>query len=67
MNQQDNARLAYLEAVRLQPDNASNRASLASVSRRLGLNDEFNEHIQPARSLMRNENEYTRACIEAIY
>ena len=57
---------AYSRAVELDPADALSRGSLAGLYRRLGRLEEYEEQINIARELSAEENEYNRACLEAI-
>jgi Flp pilus assembly protein TadD len=57
---------AYRQAVRRRPDDALSYGSLAGLYRKLGQQEAFVEAIAHARELMAEENEYNRACLEAI-
>jgi tetratricopeptide (TPR) repeat protein len=56
----------YRQAVELQPDNGTGHASLALGLRQLGREIEAAEHLARARELMAKEDDYNKACIEAI-
>lgn len=62
----DEALASYREAVRLRPDDALSYGSLAGLYRKMGRREAFEEAIAEARELMAEENEYNRACLEAI-
>jgi tetratricopeptide (TPR) repeat protein len=57
---------AWQKAVELAPTKGSCHASLASVLRRLGREEEARRAIETARPLMEHESEYSRACFAAI-
>ncbi len=60
------AAAAYNPAIELDPKLAYLNMSLAGCYRKLGLENGYNKHIQIARDQVANEDEYNRACFEAI-
>ena len=66
LGQYDQALAAYQRALELNPKDGSFRSSLVGILRKLGREAEAQEQIQVARGLMAKENEYNRACFEAI-
>jgi tetratricopeptide (TPR) repeat protein len=62
----DEAIVAYRKAVELDPQRGTHRSSLAACLRKLGRDAEAVEQIAIARELISKENEYNRACFEAI-
>jgi tetratricopeptide (TPR) repeat protein len=62
----DEAEAAFRQAIDLNPKDAAFQASYAAICRELGRKDEYKEHIRRARELMANEDDYNKACIEAI-
>ena len=59
----------FKKAIELDPNDALTHATLGGCYRRLGLVELARKHIEKVRSLNRafqNENEYNRACLEAI-
>jgi tetratricopeptide (TPR) repeat protein len=56
----------HRRAVELEPDDGTNLASLASALRKLGREAEAVEYLERARALMAQENDYNKACFEAI-
>ncbi len=57
---------AYEEAIALDPKDAVPHASLAAIYRKMGRQEEYEAILPLARQLVANENEYNRACFEAI-
>ena len=57
---------AFRRAAVLAPERGLNQACLAGILRRLGRQDEATEQEHLARPLMAQENEYNRACFEAV-
>jgi tetratricopeptide (TPR) repeat protein/GTPase SAR1 family protein len=62
----DDAIAAYQRAIALDPKPGFSRISLAAVYRKLNLEDDAQQQLDLARPLLANENEYNRACFEAI-
>ena len=56
----------YEEALRLKPDDSMTRSAMIGVLRKLGMEKEAKEHEEFVRNSIENENEYNRACFEAI-
>lgn len=65
-NRIEEAITTYKYALEKKPENASDHAGLAACYRELGLENEYQKEISLARQYMNEENEYSRACIEAI-
>ena len=61
-----NAALAYERVIELDPDNTLAHCALAASYRHLGIDEKADEHVAIARPSMQDENEYNRACFEAI-
>lgn len=57
---------AFRKVVELNPDYVLAHGALAGSYRRLGMHQEAEQHIQIALPKMQQENEYNRACFEAI-
>ena len=57
---------AFRRVIELNPEYVLAHGALAGSYRRLGLDAEAAQHIQIALPKMQNENEYNRACFEAI-
>lgn len=57
---------AFRKVVELNPNYVLAHGALAGSYRRLGKNEEAEKHIQIAMPQMQLENEYNRACFEAI-
>ena len=66
LNRIDEAIAEYQTAIELDPMDAVTRTSLAGCLRKLGCEAEAAEHLKIARELIAKENEYNRACFEAI-
>jgi tetratricopeptide (TPR) repeat protein len=66
LNDSERALSAYQKTVEVSPNRGMYRASLVGALRRLGKAAEAAEEEKVARSLMDYENEYNRACFEAI-
>ncbi len=66
LGRHDEAIAAFQRASELDPKDAVSYGSLAGLYRKLGREAEATEQIKIARELMAKENEYSRACIEAI-
>jgi len=62
----DEAIGAFEKVVEFDPGNRLAHATLAGYYRRLGQDAEAKKHITIALSTMKDENEYNRACFEAI-
>jgi tetratricopeptide (TPR) repeat protein len=62
----DEAIGAFEKVVEFDPGNRLAHATLAGYYRRLGQDAEAKKHITIAMSTMKDENEYNRACFEAI-
>ncbi len=62
----EEALAAYHRALELGLDEGSLHASLAACYRHFGQEQEYSQHIARARELMANEDDYNKACIEAI-
>jgi tetratricopeptide (TPR) repeat protein len=62
----EKALLAYQNASKIKPDHGPFCSSVISILKRLGRNDEAIEKEEHARKLMEKENNYARACFEAI-
>jgi len=62
----DDASLAYERVIELNPENMLAHCALAASYRHLGKAEEADEHVEIARPSMADENEYNRACFEAI-
>jgi tetratricopeptide (TPR) repeat protein len=62
----EDAVAAYRQALEHNPRDAFSRASLAGIYRKLGRQAEYEEHLAMAREVIVHENEYNRACFEAI-
>jgi len=60
------AALAYERVIELSPDNTLAHCALAASYRHLGMQEKADEHVVIARPSMEDENEYNRACFEAI-
>ena len=60
------AMLAYERTVELNPVDMLAHCALAGSYRHLGLDDKADEHVAIARASIQEENEYNRACFEAI-
>jgi tetratricopeptide (TPR) repeat protein len=60
------ARQAFLDLLKVNPENATAFASLSAVCRKLGLAEEAGNAIREAQRLSAGEHEYNRACIAAI-
>ncbi len=60
------AALAYERVIELSPDNTLAHCALAASYRHLGIDEKADEHVAIARPSMQEENEYNRACFEAI-
>jgi tetratricopeptide (TPR) repeat protein len=56
----------FMKAVQNNPDDALSWACLIGLQKKTGRDSEAIEHEQRIRKLMENENEYNRACFEAI-
>jgi tetratricopeptide (TPR) repeat protein len=57
---------AYQKAIELDPNDAAIRGSLAGLYRKLGRDAEYKAQAAIARTLIDKEDEYNRACFEAI-
>jgi len=62
----DDASLAYERVIELNPENMLAHCALAASYRHLGKVEKAEEHVDIARPSMKDENEYNRACFEAI-
>ena len=60
------AALAYERVIELNSDNTLAHCALAASYRHLGMEEKADEHVAIARPSMEDENEYNRACFEAI-
>jgi tetratricopeptide (TPR) repeat protein len=60
------AALAYERVIELNSDNMLAHCALAASYRHLGMLEKADEHVAIARPSMEDENEYNRACFEAI-
>jgi tetratricopeptide (TPR) repeat protein len=58
--------LAFQEVLNLNPEYVLAHCALAGSYRRLGMDAEADKHVAVARPVMDTENEYNRACFEAI-
>ena len=66
-NNRDEDAIRILEnLVELQPDNGAHRSSLMAVLRNTGKKSEAKKQEEIARKLIENDNEYNRACFEAL-
>jgi tetratricopeptide (TPR) repeat protein len=66
MGHHDEALAAYQKAIELKPKNAILRTSLAACLRKAGLDAEYRKHLSKAREMIAEENQYARACFEAV-
>jgi tetratricopeptide (TPR) repeat protein len=66
LNRLDEAIATLERGIELGPENASERSSLAGAYLRLGRKAEYREQVTIARELIGKEDEYNRACYEAI-
>ena len=57
---------AYQQAIVLEPQDGAWHGTLAGLYRQMGQEAEYQKHIEIARGLIAKENEYDRACLEAI-
>lgn len=57
---------AFLKASDLIPKNGQCRSTIIGVLKKLGRYAEASEQVNVARPLVENENEYSRACFEAV-
>ena len=62
----DEAIHAFESVIKLDPQYSLAHATLAGYYRKLDRESDAQNHIRIAQSLMRGENEYNRACFEAI-
>ena len=62
----DSALEDYRQAIRLQPDYGLVRMSLFGLLKKMGSNEEANEHEALAREFAKTESEYNRACFESL-
>ena len=66
VEQYDEAVASLLKAVQINPEFSLAHATLAGYYKRLDQDEKAEEEIRIARSLMKNESEYNRACFAAI-
>lgn len=66
MDRIPDAIIAYKKAIRLVPEDASCYSALAACYRKTNRQKKVKEQIRLALPLMERENEYNRACFEAI-
>lgn len=62
----EEALAAYQQAITLDPKYGTAHTTLAGLYRQMGQEAEYQKHIEIARGLIAKENEYNRACFEAI-
>jgi len=66
LEQWEEAIASYQETVELDPNFTMAWIALARLYRKLGREEESSEQCKSARDLIENENEYNRACFEAV-
>jgi Flp pilus assembly protein TadD len=66
LGRQEEAIAAYEKAIALDPKDATAHSSLLACYLQLGRIADYDRLLPDARRLVENENEYNRACFEAI-
>ncbi|MBK8432007.1 MAG: tetratricopeptide repeat protein [Chloroflexi bacterium] len=66
LGRHEEAIAAFQQAITLDSQIGGTYATLAGLYRQLGQEVEYQKHIEIARGLIAKENEYNRACFEAI-
>jgi Flp pilus assembly protein TadD len=66
LNRFEDALHAYLQAVQLEPENATIHCCLAAVYKKLNFLDEYHAHLAIAQKFIQNESTYNQACFEAV-